>query len=109
MRRTMAARVQVDSTTTQATGPPAENPLHALEEDGALRAQAFAKTGGTARAQANGVVPLRAQVCTSLCLHRARGIPLFIVLTPPTPSTSPRPGRRVMRMGKGVLEGDEFA
>ena len=40
MRRTMAARVQVDSTTTQATGPPAENPLHALAEDGALRAQA---------------------------------------------------------------------
>ena len=48
----MAARVQVGSTTTQATGPPAENPLHALEEDGALRAQAFAKTEGTARAQA---------------------------------------------------------
>ena len=52
MRRTMAARVQVDSTTTQATGPPAENPLHALEEYGALRAQACAKTEGTARAQA---------------------------------------------------------
>ena len=50
MRRTMAARMQANSTTTPATGPPAETPLHALEEDGALRAQAFAIPIGLAGA-----------------------------------------------------------
>ena len=38
MRRAPRARVQIDSTTTPTTGPPALPPRDALEEDGAARA-----------------------------------------------------------------------